>query len=209
MLDKEHCTSKLLLLPNEMIRSIFSKVDDVRSCICLCITHRLLGMVGEARLRELLVSKLGGWAGYRIICFGDYCDEFPAGIKDEVLSQLKAYISIGCDKDSGSDEEAEDSDDTSSFYSYAVENYADAQVDASLSDVWCKVSIELTGYSLLHRRLVLHLSKADQMRLKAVIAAILRRDVDVDVDAEDLVLCNLSKGEYVRNDAVINFAAKI
>ena len=166
-------------------------------------------MVGEARLRELLVSKLGGWAGHRIICFGDYCDEFPASVKDEVSSQLKAYVATSRGKETDPNEEAEDSADAPSFYDYAGKNYAGVQIPASLSDAWDSVSFEPRGYSLLRRELVLRLRKADHMRLEAITAAISRSDMYVNVDAEDLVLCNLSKGEYVRNGAAIDFASKV
>ena len=39
-------TSALLRLPEDVIRHIFKQIDDLNSCICLCVTHSTLGAVG-------------------------------------------------------------------------------------------------------------------------------------------------------------------
>ena len=89
-----------------------------------------------------------------------------------------------------------------SFYYYALHIYQWVGCRDSLSNVWPGFWFELAHSP---RRL----RGADCKRLEAVIAAIKRSNIYVTITAKDLVLCNLSKGEYVRNDTVMDFATKV
>ncbi|EKM50175.1 uncharacterized protein PHACADRAFT_178792 [Phanerochaete carnosa HHB-10118-sp] len=135
----------------------------------LLLSHIILGVVGEARLRELSISKPGPWAGHRILCYGDYCWGFPAGVEEDISAQITAHTGHGGD--------------------YAP--YFSACVD---------YTYKRAGSHNLELRFR-PLSSADRKRVHTFITANSDIGLRLDIYARDLMLCNLSKGEYVRNDA--------
>lgn len=185
-------TSPMLRLPNELLLVIFDAIDDLTSCICLCVTHKILGVAGEARIRELSIPKPGPWAGHHILCIGDYCYEFPAGVEEEISAQITAYADSFREGDSdASDTQGEDAG-TPSFYECVSETYEKAQPpDQRLG------RLHLAWYKLRFRLL----SSVDRERVDTLVAAVTNVNLELDTYDKDLVLCNLSKGEYVRNDA--------
>ncbi|EKM56099.1 uncharacterized protein PHACADRAFT_209596 [Phanerochaete carnosa HHB-10118-sp] len=184
-------TSRIVRLPNELLRMIFDAINDLMSCIFLCVTHNILGVAGEARLRELAVPEPGPWAGHRILCVGDYCRKFPASVEEEISAQAATYTYLVYGEDSdASDTQEEDA----SFYECVSETYKSVRP----SDRW-PLKLSKAQYKLLSRLL----SSADRKRVNTVFMAIRNADIRLDIYAKDLVLCNLSKGEYVRNDACV------
>ncbi|GJE90304.1 hypothetical protein PsYK624_064330 [Phanerochaete sordida] len=202
--------SRLLRLPNELIGAVFDHLEYLKDCICLCAAHRALGMVGKARICALMVPNTRGpWAGQRLICVGDYADEYPASIQDDIFAQLRAYkaqrtpevptVDLGppmsstgsnADSDVAPDEEAKREERLPGLYECVSYTYCHRNPPS----YFCTY-IDYYSWRLKKRHGDLH-------RVSEICRAIEGIRTAINTVSDDLVLCNLTKGEYVRNDAV-------
>lgn len=182
--SKLSAEASVLRLPNELIQAIFDEIDDLDSIICLCVAHDILGLVGEARLCKLLVpSPNGPWAGDRIICVGENCssNSFPPDVQDAISAQLAAYA------------KTPDAPEYPWFYECIEDTYS----SHSIPD-WRPHRIPWWKWRL---------SLEDYTKLDEIQRAIYAINVGHNIYNPDLVLCNLTKGVYVRKDAVSEFSA--
>ncbi|GJE90298.1 hypothetical protein PsYK624_064270 [Phanerochaete sordida] len=187
--------SALLRLPNEILAAMFDEIDDLESCACLCISHDILGVVGEARLRELALPKAGPWAGHRLICCSPNCDTYPSSVHDEIVAQAAAYDALP-----GPEESDSDSDFYSGFPGCVHATYERRESPRSwYSEQWNaelfdRMVCPTPGFTRRDRKML--------FTIYSVVNGVLG---SIKLSASDLVLCNLSKGEYVRNNAVAEF----
>ncbi|GBE85499.1 hypothetical protein SCP_0800160 [Sparassis crispa] len=81
-----------LELPGEILLCIFDEVDDLHDAICLGLTNTALRSVGHKRIQRLIVETTAPWAGYRIVCLGEYMhnDDLPV----DMLTEEEEHIML-------------------------------------------------------------------------------------------------------------------
>lgn len=168
----------------ELLNLIFRALDELTDIICLCITHGILGVAGEARLRQVHKRKTAAWAGERILSIGDYSDDydFPAHIRDIIQEQIGLDLTP-----------SEGHGWSDRFYQFVYVQYRGRNIS--------RLSYHsLDGFE--DRPLIWAFRGVDISRWHAVDCML--QDA---YTYKDIVLCNLSKAEYVRGDGVDKLAS--
>jgi hypothetical protein len=82
--QSQKSTTKLLRLPNEILVMVFSWVDDLADAVSLCLVDGRFFELGHKTIVRLQKRASGSWAGDRIICLGDNCqeNELPENIQE-------------------------------------------------------------------------------------------------------------------------------
>lgn len=171
--------SKLLHLPTELVEMIFDEINDWAEAIFLCLAHEWLGAIGERRVYEIVLESLAPWAGKRIACVSKYTRD------DDWPPQLRPYLDAWGQQleDSGGRNE------TREFYTFVEKRYR------RLHGVpWL--------YGLMQRRFKgSNLTVYDMRKCKRLSEGVDKLEKSNRV-GPSRVLCNLSKGEFVRESAV-------
>lgn len=168
----------------ELLNLIFSALDNLMDIICLCITHGILGVAGEARLRQVHEQKTAAWAGERILSIGDYSNnyDFPAHIRDIIQEQIPVDLTP-----------TEGHGWSDRFYHFVFEHYRRPNIS--------RLSYHsLEGFE--DRHLIWAFRGVDVTRWHTV-----DRMLQDAYTYKDVVLCNLSKAEYVRGDGIDKFSS--
>ncbi|KAI0690310.1 hypothetical protein BC835DRAFT_1365229 [Cytidiella melzeri] len=162
--------SKLLLLPDEILSMIFDSIDSLCDAACLCLADGVLFAVGFPRVVKLQKPVFANWAGYHVVCLGQYTrdDDYPESIRELVEDWLKRNPS------------------------------EDPEYDLTFKDLMLDVFQEFEGgtCSIEPSR---QLDDADLGRDKGAFNMIITPRYE---STHPWVLCNLSKGEYVRAEAI-------
>lgn len=166
--------------------------------ICLCLADGRLFGIGLSRVIELQRVLFASWAGRRVICLGRYTedDDYPPSIQGYVKQELRRMQRIGADSDNGSDSDGdcEEQEDERQFPS---------------RELYYLVRAHYGEFGYGHE---LRYQREDSDRYDAL-------DPDEKkayrslgepkyASADQEILCNLSKGEYVRNKALQELAAE-
>ena len=181
-------TAKITKLPVEILDMIFSEVDDLRSIICLCLVHELLGAVGERHAHELILQVAGSWAGDRIMCVGaNLLDhDFPPQLQSAAVAWTKEAIAAN----EGSDNP------------YPV-TAADILVCKCHQSTECICLSQVTSFVFnmpYIRGGFRGFNEADRKKIDQLanrLYSIIGRERTA-LRKGKYVLCNLSKGEYVK-----------
>ncbi|KIP02997.1 hypothetical protein PHLGIDRAFT_269125 [Phlebiopsis gigantea 11061_1 CR5-6] len=195
--------SKLLQLPVEIIWMILDKIETARDLLCFCLAHQLIGEVGETMVYNMFVEWYAPWQGCRIACIGDYTndDDYPATLQTCVTHELARER-----KSLQEQEGTEDSEDSSElaiskygFYSLASERYTTIRRVADIS------------YAVERLFKSVSLTPNDQRKYNNLMEALLLFSEGGSMADTNTptVLCNLSKGVYVRGDAVADLHKKL
>lgn len=180
--------SKLLSLPNELILEIFKKLPRLELAISLALADDILGMIGVGRIGELLTAELAPWAGHHLICFGDYTNDhdFPSSIQPLVFEQL-GINPKGLNRKASS----------SKFFYFVYESYTTRFT--SPKGQWHTAIFNMIRVFIRYTKL----SKGDRQKFGKLIAGLEALPFDETYARQaNLVLCNLSRYEYVRGSEV-------
>lgn len=168
--------------------------------ICLCLADGHLLGVGLSRVIELQRALFASWAGRRVICLGNYAedDDYPPSIQGYVEQELRRMHDIDAESDGdiepdsdgnnepnsdGDSEEDEDEDERPKFYELVQEHY---ETFKNGDESWYQPDDS--------RRT--HMLNSDEKK------AYLFLSEPKYPSPDQQILCNLSKGEYVRNQAL-------
>lgn len=169
---------------------IFACVDNVPDAVSLSLVDGDLFELGFPRILELQRLTYANWAGDRIICLGERTEQgdYPASIHEHVDRTLAQWNASAPDSDQ-EDEDSEYYDErTASFYFKLSDRYEKFRHDGRIGEV---------DEQQLKKRLGDDLS-AYQALIKPRYES-----------SHPWVLCNLSKGVYVRADAIANVSGTI
>ncbi|KAI0684034.1 hypothetical protein BC835DRAFT_1422676 [Cytidiella melzeri] len=168
----------LLDLPLDILHSIFAAIDDSQQAVCLCLSDQRLFDVGIRRVIRLRSSSLKpAAAGDRFICLGEHTEngDYPPGIRPIVASLLVSACSkfpLG-----------------TRFFEVALNHYPDGEEAEHTTP-----AVDEQPGCTLHERILATTSPYayGYMRL-----------MNPKYDpAQSWVLCNVSKGVYVRADVL-------
>ncbi|KAF8205303.1 hypothetical protein K438DRAFT_1964379 [Mycena galopus ATCC 62051] len=76
-------SSRLLALPVEIIKEIYSSIEYLSDFMCLSMTCQHLWNIGRREIYDCIANTVNfSWAGGRIICVGDYLrnEDIPEGL---------------------------------------------------------------------------------------------------------------------------------
>lgn len=188
--------SKLLWLPNELISAVFNALDNMYDAICLSLADGRLFAVGFSRVVELQTAQFASWAGQRVICLGKYTtdNDYPTSVSGYVKEELRRANKVDADSDDSDLNEGSGEDETeahrrSDFVTLVRRYYEqfssgeELQNEADFDDLYYRIRArDREPYRFLTQP---QYPSRDQ-----------------------LILCNLSKSEYVRNVALQELAAE-
>ena len=177
-------------LPSDVFKLIFDEIHYLHDAVFLCLTHESLGPSGERRVYELVLRDLTSWRGHRIACIGDHTDDrlYPP--------QLQPYVNEWIQSPIG---QALTSRDRQTFRGYHV----------PLTQAFAaSLRRDRVGRGSAHVRTQLE-KRINEAKLAlaahAKAAVLLERTRTVETTgfrAGGRALCNLSKGEFIREDAI-------
>lgn len=83
--------SQFASLPIELFVNIFDNVCDIVDALFLCLTHPTLATLGARRLDELILERMGPWAGKHVLCLRGHVhdEDFPASVQALARRQLR------------------------------------------------------------------------------------------------------------------------
>ena len=175
--------SKLLYLPTELLSRVFMWIQEIADAACLCLSDGRLFEVGFPRFVELQRTTFASWADRRVLCLGEYTrdHDYPEAVEGIVAAQIQEFFD-GDDEDNAQHED-DDENETKYFVEMVEEHYerADRYFSTYKS---CRSSDDYFQYRLRKDRQA-YFSLCQE-----------------EYDGDDKVLCNLSKGEYVRGEPV-------
>jgi len=170
-------------LPPETVSNIFDQIDFIGDCFCLALTSKRCWLIGQPRMKTIILDLAIQWAGDRIICIGDYLrrgDLPPNLLSKEEEEEL--------DRDYDGDPQG-DYDQESQLTAY------------ERLIVRCNIGVSSTAYwpyDLLYK--LVHWQKCKnvppQYQLK------LMTDIKIGYRAAE-ILRNISKRQYVRRSALL------
>ncbi|KAI0825539.1 hypothetical protein BC629DRAFT_1434177 [Irpex lacteus] len=171
--------SKLLRLADELLLMIFRYIDSLADAICLSLADGRLFAIGFSTVVKLQSSAYANWAGANVVCLGDYAcdDDLPAAIIKKAKACMKRW------PQAMEDPEDDPEDDPDGKFLYAVKNHF----------FEFKRGMDTAG----HFRTAAELRDLGQD--KDAFKEMMKPRYD---SSHPWVLCNLSKGEYIRADAV-------
>lgn len=181
---------KLLRLPEELILMIFESLDGLMAMICFCLAHNNLGLICEYKINDLLLQELSPWAGQPIVCVADTTvgDVYPPGIAPYVQAARHRALAQNGGAEAG----------MFSFIDFIARNYeAVPHRLANGRPFLSRLADRALPTEKMRRNPVaLDMDKVNKLALD------LLQVLAQFPGARDQVLCNVSKGEYVRGDAV-------
>ena len=165
----------LLGLPVEILLTIFDEVCHIEDAICLCLAHSYLGSIGESHVNHLISRALAPFSAVPIACIGQFAkdDDYPPQIQPFVAA-WEAASPARYQRRPGD-----------SFYDFMWANYPDR--DRPLDDL----------VKLIRERKCLFTPREHRKFMKLVDGVNALRRL-----GSSTILLNLTKMEYVRNDAV-------
>ncbi|KZV65735.1 hypothetical protein PENSPDRAFT_756269 [Peniophora sp. CONT] len=184
------------VLPAELITVIYSSISSLDDAACFAATHRLLAAEGFRRVLELRREECahwGSWAGDRIVTAGDYADILPQGVLTP----------------------SEDAETEGHFYSFAWDHYqhniplANMSFDGKEPYVGFEYQDIEDEYGDVIDRIRIEVPKTAMQRVsRDVTGDYLRVQLLLESTAPRYLsrgtwaLCNLSRKQYVRADAL-------
>ncbi|KDQ11610.1 hypothetical protein BOTBODRAFT_189787 [Botryobasidium botryosum FD-172 SS1] len=163
-----------LNLPTESLAMIFDEIDDFRDAFCLAYTNTHLLAAGQGRLCALLRVREAHWAGDRIVCISQSTknQDLPKGM----LTAAETQELLAFD----AKDDCENKDGRTDLYRFAAGNY------------WRPRRSHNFEYFEFIRKLLPYEKECHNRLVEAT----------GSFTSNDLVLCNLSKREYVRLKAL-------
>ncbi|KAI0683677.1 hypothetical protein BC835DRAFT_1423075 [Cytidiella melzeri] len=175
-----HCSSspnsRLLQCPDEIILLVFREIDQLSDAACFALADGKLFRIGLARIEELQRLLYSIWAGDRVLVIGDYTKDND--YPESVRDTVKEELQYYAE-----DEAEEDTNDDSRFHHLASEYY---DRPYRSENVWER-----------HNVLKWNEDK-DESNYKALV----KQHYD---HSSVWVLCNISKGEFVRKTSLKDF----
>ncbi|KAI0690322.1 hypothetical protein BC835DRAFT_1417896 [Cytidiella melzeri] len=175
-----HCSSspksRLLRCPNEILLLVFQEIDELHNAASLALADGKLLKIGLRRIEELQRHVYCSWAGDRVLCIGDYTDDddYPDSVKNTVEVIMQNLR-----------DHAEEYPYIHSFYSAAAESAIFRRFQESQQ----VRGVNKLGLELRRRR-------EDASDLYEALVSPNYPPV------HEWVLCNISKGEYVRQTSI-------
>ncbi|KAF7321227.1 hypothetical protein HMN09_00211700 [Mycena chlorophos] len=191
-LERKEQNSRLLDLPEDILREIFGQLRGLAPVVLLSCTCQALWSLGRHFIYALIVSRARSrsWQGHRLICVGDYLQkkDIPAGL----LSPEEEQRFLAPHEDW-------DSDDYGALYSYPFRQVRSDPGAPGMSRWREEGADEYTHVAWAVRDLLpalvdLHRDFFDENQVRENPAA--------------FVLRNLTKRVYVRGTAVAELRAK-
>ncbi|KAI0083571.1 hypothetical protein BDY19DRAFT_910510 [Irpex rosettiformis] len=175
--------SKLLCLPDELLSMIFKYMTGLADAVCLCMADDRMFAIGFPRVIELQASAYANWAGDHVLCMGDNTDDndLPESIQGTVDDYLEEW-----------------------WEEYLLSEDYGRSLDAYLNVKDLVQKVETGFYTEEHVRSNRSLGSWPPKGFKSTKDWYLYKEM-IQPKYELLhpwVLCNLSKGKYVRADVV-------
>ncbi|KAI0083760.1 hypothetical protein BDY19DRAFT_616340 [Irpex rosettiformis] len=172
--------SKLFCLPDELLLMIFNYVNILADAACLCLADGRMFAVGFPRVIELQAAAYANWAGCCVVCIGEYAEDND--LPKYVQKLFEHHRKMLCEEDTNPPDEQAVWYDTYNRHFQRV------------------TSGGLTGH---HFPRGLEMMETEPSKgfgqLWAPYTEMMKPKYE---SPHPWVLCNLSKGEYVRVDAV-------
>lgn len=179
-----HCfkspQSKLLKCPAEILSIVFEEVEELADAVCLCLADGHLFSIGFPRAVELQKLSIACWAEDRVICLGGYTkdDDYPESIQPVVNAYIKRWPP-----------RKEEADYKSYFSNLAWTRFTKNGFCTFVGEYRCEDDFDTD------------LSRPDASAYWDLFSP--------EYDSEQpWVLCNVSKGEYVRAEAVATLTGR-
>ena len=74
-------------IPPELISLIFDQMEDFHNAFSFGLTCTFVWMCGERRIQQLYAISRAPWIGQRLICLGDYVQDFPQDFVIPLISK--------------------------------------------------------------------------------------------------------------------------
>ncbi|TFY82763.1 hypothetical protein EWM64_g1256 [Hericium alpestre] len=186
-------------LPLELYDNIFESLDYYFDCVCLGLVCRLLWNVAHRHVRKRYIENApGSWAGDRIICAEDYCkrnDPLPPGLltEEEEKEWNTPLPTTGC----GCENMHKPNTLSQSLADFAVCRFTDQNTPMEVR--------RKTDYRATRDAIQRQLCRYDRRLLDAVLdksGTPVYEEVEMEAPR---ILRNLSRKEYVREDALDQF----
>lgn len=176
----------LLDLPLDVLNLIFGVIIDVQQAICLCLTDQLLFGVGIRRVMHLQSLSFNKGSGDRIICLGEHThdDDYPPHIKSIVASHLSTALNNP------------QTPPGSSYWDVALRYSPSGSLSASTTGAVVREDCDLYAYDPAARKLHCRMLASPE---RCAYQNLIRPTHDA---TQPWALCNLSKGIFVRADAL-------
>ena len=182
---------------------ILDEVDSVEGLLCLCFVHELIGELLEDTIYGIYLDWYTPWRESRIACIGDYTndDDYPSTLQATVTQSLTREREKAQERHGDTtlqEDHSELDEDGGQFYDL-ISAYP---------------LIYPVKYPLLHTAQLLgtvSLTPSDKRKYHNLMSAIRQfcEFEDPATDSMQTVLRNVSKGVYVRGDAVFDLHKKI
>ncbi|KAI0047402.1 hypothetical protein FA95DRAFT_1226092 [Auriscalpium vulgare] len=182
--DSSKSSLGALALPVEIILMIFHELKNVEDALFLSIAHPTLEAIGATHLHALRLAEHAPWIGGRLVCVGDYADldDLPAGMLSPIEREELETVLCRANHSSDDADEADTSNHPPTLYNFAQKTYTNVA--------------HLTEGPPLSMAL-LSMCNLDMARCYGM--------YDAAFDADEWVLCNLSKQEYVLSRTIKDF----
>ncbi|KAI0659582.1 hypothetical protein C8Q70DRAFT_1053930 [Cubamyces menziesii] len=183
--------SALFKLPNEMFDMIFDELesDDV-SLLCLAITCKDLLALAKQPIVDAVNRGMSTWANCRLICMGEYTqyvEELPEGmLTADELARIKAALAAASSEDENEEERP----------------YVDDLLQLVGTPREPLLTDKIRDFTMEHRFRRARSSSASAKGQHWRDMGALEDLVSHCTHPEPEVLCNVSKGEYVRRAAL-------
>lgn len=79
----------ILGVPTDIVEYIFKSIDILLDAVCLSVVDRSFFDIGLGRITQLQKKRLGSWAGDRFVLVGDYCHGIPRKLRGYVADITK------------------------------------------------------------------------------------------------------------------------
>ncbi|KAJ3486277.1 hypothetical protein NLI96_g4358 [Meripilus lineatus] len=173
-------TTGLFKLPSELIYMILELLDHFPDALALVMANKMLYNLGFTHIQQRLIESRTPCVGSRLICLGDNSDDgdLPDAITKEELEEIPIWQK---------DHPYYSREDPCNYYTYATETFPNVSTDSyySYADPWVMVTYEWREYGKDY--------VDDKGPWYNALTDILKLET---LNAEELVLCNLTKREY-------------
>ncbi|KAI0338553.1 hypothetical protein BDW22DRAFT_1362588 [Trametopsis cervina] len=182
--------SKLLRLPDELLWMVFRNIgpESFSDAVCLCLADGRLLDVGYHEVQKLKQLIYADCAGDRIAFLGDYTEDFPASVEALAKGQLAEFQASKNSQNNSSDSDEEE--DAYQYRFYEV-----------VEEIYRKVIHDAREYEMMNHDVFDKLRVAEQGVYFELMEASYK-------SSQPWVLCNISKGVYVRADAISELAGE-
>ncbi|OSC97974.1 hypothetical protein PYCCODRAFT_1480983 [Trametes coccinea BRFM310] len=174
----------LLKLPNEMIDEIFTelRVEDPVSMVCFAVACKELLSLGKPHAYKLMKAECRSWINHRLICVGDYGSNLPQGL-------------LTAEEEAAIEGMREDDEYPPTLYSLAAATF-DSHLDA-FDDAFRFAWFESPQYDIMCHESIRRQTPTQKNDWRMITSLL-----SPAYDQGPAVLCNMSKGECVRQDAL-------